>query len=141
MLLQTVSLIFPQLKIVVQRSYWMFHYITNKLLLCSYYLDDEDRDDSFMSMMTRTRDRLPSTLWGLAKRLAVARSRRGKTNWLRAKKKIRYFRRQSQQIAKFIHCFVYSQRSGDRKKSFWFQAKNIVFSDQPAKDKKILKIL
>ena len=67
-------------------------------------------------------DRQAPALWGLAKRLAMARAKRGKTNWMKARQRI-------------------SERKKPRKTSFWFQAKNLVFSDQHPPDKKILKIL
>ena len=47
------------------------------------------------------------SLWLLAKNLALARLRRGKTNWLKAKRRLIRER---------------------KKKSFWFRAKNLVFS-------------
>ena len=48
------------------------------------------------------------SLWVLAKNLALARLRRGKTNWLKAKRKL--------------------IRDRKKKISFWFRAKNLVFS-------------
>ena len=67
-------------------------------------------------------DRQAPALWGLAKRLAMARAKRGKTNWMKARQRI-------------------SERRKPRKKSFWFQAKSMVFSDQKPSDQKILKVL
>ena len=66
-------------------------------------------------------DRGASSLWGLAKRLATARARRGKTNWEKLRKRVIPPR---------------------RKKSFWSQAKSMVYgtgSREP--DRKILKVL
>ena len=49
-----------------------------------------------------------NSLWVLAKNLALARLRRGKTNWLKAKRRL--------------------IRERKKKISFWFRAKNLVFS-------------
>ena len=78
-------------------------------------VDVESQDDPL-------EDRQPSSLWSLAKRLATARARRGKTNWRRARTRI-ISRRQ-------------------RKQSFWLRAKGIVYGQAQAEpDRKILKIL
>ena len=64
----------------------------------------------------------PSFLWGLAKKLATARARRGKTNWKRARTRLIPRR--------------------ERKQSFWLRAKGIVYGQgQPEPDRKIIKIL
>ena len=78
-------------------------------------LDVDEEDDP-------EEERQPSSLWGLAKRLAFARAKRGKTNWRRARTRI-IPRKQ-------------------RKQSFWLRAKGIVYGQgQPEPDRKILKIL
>ena len=63
-----------------------------------------------------------TALWQKAKRLALARLRRGKNNWMKARSK------------------VISDKGSDQ--SFWHKAKNIVFTPhQKKKDKKVVKIL
>ena len=81
-------------------------------------IGDGDRDDEDFELENRE----ASSLWGLAKRLAFARAKRGKTNWKKAHKKV-----------------ILPQRK--KKKSFWFQAKNIVFTGAEPSDRKIIKVV
>ena len=79
--------------------------------------EDVESQDSFLE------DRHASTLWGLAKRLATARARRGKTNWRKARTRL-------------------LPQNSSRKQSFWFRAKGMVYGQgQTEADRKLLKIL
>ena len=70
--------------------------------------DEPDENDIDLRQLKSEIKMKGSSLWVLAKNLALARLRRGKTNWLKAKRRL----------------------ARDRKKkiSFWFRAKNMVFS-------------
>ena len=81
-----------------------------------------DEDDDLAQDVYHLQDRQASSLWGLAKRLAFARAKRGKTNWKRARNKV-----------------ILPNRR--KKKSFWFQAKSLVFTGAEPRDKKIIKVV
>ena len=72
--------------------------------------EDESEDDETIALNHLKKEiKINNTsLWVLAKNLALARLRRGKTNWLKAKRRL--------------------MPEKKKKISFWFRAKNIVFS-------------
>ena len=72
--------------------------------------ESEDEDEEIARQQLKNDLKLTgNSLWVLAKNLALARLRRGKTNWLKAKRRLMPERK--------------------KKISFWFRAKNIVFSN------------